>query len=100
MTSGSRSFRSACSRVIRSATSCATIPSVPFVRRPVGGHNPGGTRRGQAETCRSNTGVVAQVFDAVDPLPGELRLVSAEVSVRSGLLVDRAAEVQVLDDSD
>src|SRR5215831_1428250 len=43
--------------------------------------------------------VVAQIFDAVRPLPRELGLRAPEVTVRRGLLVDRAAQLEVLDDT-
>src|SRR5206468_4479498 len=41
----------------------------------------------------------AQGLDLVGALPGELGLGPAEVAVGGGLLVDRAAQVQVLDDA-
>src|SRR5215470_5230626 len=43
--------------------------------------------------------VVAKVLDAVRPFPRELGLRAPEVAVRRGLFVDRAAELEVLDDA-
>src|SRR6267143_5285019 len=44
-------------------------------------------------------GGAAEGVGPVGPLPGELGLAAAEVAVGGGLLVDRAQEVQVLDDA-
>src|SRR4030095_5616297 len=43
--------------------------------------------------------VVAKILDAVRPFPRELGLRGPEVAVRRGLLVDRAAQLEVLDDA-
>src|SRR5207247_24859 len=58
-------------------------------------------RRGGVQEMRgaSDPGVVAEVLDPVESLPGELRLAAPEVAVRGGLLVDGTAEIQVLDDA-
>src|SRR5436309_1485675 len=58
-------------------------------------------RRGAVQEMRgaSDPGVVAEVLDPVESLPGELRLAAPEVAVRGGLLVDGTAEIQVLDDA-
>src|SRR5438876_8063831 len=45
-----------------------------------------------------NTRVVAQVLRAVGPFPGERGLRPPEMPVGGRLLVDRSAEIQVLDD--
>src|SRR2546429_3055982 len=42
--------------------------------------------------------VVAQVLDAVRSLPRELGLRASEVTIGRGLLVDRPAQVEILDD--
>src|SRR5437867_8387031 len=47
----------------------------------------------------SDARVVAQVLHPVRPLPGEFRLAPAEVAVGGRLLVDRATQVEVLDDA-
>src|SRR5215471_14801091 len=57
------------------------------------------TLRGISLASPSHSGVVPEVLDAVETLPGEIGLASAEVPVGGRLLVDRAAEVQVLDDA-
>src|SRR5437773_613726 len=61
-------------------------------RRPAG-RGPGNVRGA------SDPGVVAEVLDPVESLPGELGLAAPEVAVGGGLLVDGTAEIQILDDA-
>src|SRR6266496_2308414 len=48
---------------------------------------------------RSDACVVAQVLHPIRMLPGELRLAPSEMAVGSRLLVNRAAQIEVLDDA-
>src|SRR5439155_7468076 len=56
-------------------------------------------RHGPGNAGASDPGVVAEVLDPVESLPGELGLAAPEVAVRGGLLVDGTAEIQILDDA-
>src|SRR5437867_488992 len=78
----------------RFLTSCSTMECRPYVESRLGRRDPA-----EAYRCAElHARVVAQVLDAVRPLPGELGLWAPEVAVGGGLLVDRPAQVEILDD--
>src|SRR5713226_4724709 len=54
---------------------------------------------GSVQRLASDSGVVAEVLDAIRALPAELGLAAAEVPIGRRLLVDGPAEVEVFDDA-
>src|SRR5690349_12597896 len=84
----------------RFLTSCSTMKCRPCVvsrrGRPPRRQCPG--RPGRYRYAELDARVVAQILDAVRPLPCELGLGASEVAVGGGLLVDRPAQIEILDD--
>src|SRR4030095_4574317 len=85
-----RSFPSAARE--RFLTSWSTMEPRPFPSFR-------GVPRGLDRSAELNPRVVAQILDAVRPLPRALGLRASEVAIGRGLLVDRSAQLEVLDDA-
>src|SRR2546428_1924289 len=81
----------------RFLTSCSTMEPRPFSFFRAESRRP--RRSARCRRCGGlHARVVAQVLHAVRALPCELGLRAPEVAVRRGLLVDRPAQVEILDD--
>src|SRR5262249_58868298 len=74
----------------RFLTSCSTMECRPCLVARRG--------RGRYRCAELDARVVPQILDAVRPLPRELGLGASEVAVGGGLLVDRPAQIEILDD--
>src|SRR5439155_2209955 len=59
---------------------------------------PSDVRKGAEPPSELHSSVVPQILHAIGALPGEVGLRATEVSVGGRLLVDRPAQVEVLDD--
>src|SRR5260221_11603082 len=86
------SARTRCPCASSSSARCEPMKPAPPVMRTVSGVG-FGELGGVAEACRD-----AKRLGLVRPLPREVAVVAAEVPVRSGLHVDRTAEIEIAQD--